>query len=130
MITLFVFDPKKDRNIQEKTMNCIPVTCGFFSEVFFVSDYRHINIQSKKNPWYAVLAAGEMIDEKLVEALPIYFQFSTFDFLCLYKYLGDRMEYTPRIFRSYVLLENLFNPVDVGNLIYERVLDGWLIDGI
>ena len=95
-----------------------------------VEKHDQINSYGKKTPWFAVLNDGEHIDANLRNALPHYLKFRTFDFLCFYKYRQDHMDYSPRLFRNYVKVDEAFVPEDADSLTFEKLLDGWLCDDI
>jgi len=123
MLTLFILksgDPNAD---YEKLINSFD---HMTPDVVFVGDIRAINISKKQN-WYIVMYDNEIIDQNLMEALPVYLEHSTSDVVVLFKRNElDEVTTSPRLFRKDVCLrEDCLLPDDKG-LKFDRALDGWI----
>ena len=107
-------------------------------EVIHLDHRRLCSVDRGRNPWYGYIIAHEWFSEGLSFALTTYLQSKHFDLYVLSKKVVERRGANrqtrwfveSRIFRSHVIFPDSPErvPVDVGNLRYERVLDGWIYE--
>lgn len=105
-------------------------TMGFVNDDFFtfvpVDTTELLHVEQQKP--YGFIYDNEVMDESLMEALPVFIRhdWDVLVFLKKTKSNGDfKFFESPRIFRPYVELNKLV-PSPLWH--YERVLDGWILE--
>jgi hypothetical protein len=123
MITLFVVQSCADPKDPAETIRSFG---SMASEIHQVASLGEINSTDRTNDWYAVMHDNERIDERLLEGLKVFVEYSDADALVLFK-KGDRVFKSPRFFRRHITLQDntLMPEQDVK---FETVLNGWVHD--
>ncbi len=100
---------------------------------FSCRDNDEVNQRQKFTNWYMLLYDNEVPDMGLLDGLSSFMN-NPFDFIIVYRKGwnengSQRLQFSPRVFRSYVPLdsENLL-PYNSDGLRHEKILNGFILD--
>ena len=107
---------------------------GRTHRMYTVDNMSEINEIEKDSEWYGVMYDNELIQEELLEALPVFFEQSQADVLIAYRGNDDNLKPAskgPRFFRGDIMLRcDCLNVADEEGLVFDTILNGWILNNV
>jgi|GEM_PF-2044403 len=107
---------------------------GRTHRMYTVENMSEINEIEKDSEWYGVIYDNELIQEELLEALPVFFEQSQADVLIAYRDNEDNLKPAsmgPRFFRRDIMLrDDCLNVAEEDGLVFDKILNGWILNNV
>ena len=130
MLDLFIIKAGQSNSDVEKTLESFS---GSLFNCFIVDSVEEINGIKKISDWYGVFYDNEIITDKLLVALPVFFSESHADVLTAYRTDDENLNISsimPRFFRKEIVLrDDCVNAIG-DSLVYEKILNGWILNNV